>query len=284
MPAAPASANVGPQGAPRLRSSFCTIGFQRNKWGAQRTVEVPIDDILPVLAEAGYDAAEIWWPHIEALDDAGLDRLAARLASHRLGVAMISPYFNFTTSDETAAESMALAQLVLHAARRLRAGGVRCFTGKTASADATPEQWSRAVRCLRELGDASRADGIAWCLETHSWNLMDTIDGSRRLIEDVARDNVRLILQPSTFHEQWLAAVDALLPYARHVHATNSRPGADGKAVGCALADGAMDWRLIIARLRAAGFVGHVSIEWFGEDPAGMARREAPWLRAAFAG
>ena len=43
----------------------------------------------------------------------------------------------------------------------LGAHNIRIFTGNHRSADATPEQWARATRCLQELCDAAAEHGTA---------------------------------------------------------------------------------------------------------------------------
>ena len=83
-----------------MKSSMCTIGFQKNKWGRDRSVEIPLREILPILSEAGLDGVEIWIDHLAALDDKGREQALRQLQQLKLGVAMISPYFDFTTSDD----------------------------------------------------------------------------------------------------------------------------------------------------------------------------------------
>jgi sugar phosphate isomerase/epimerase len=257
-----------------MHTSFCTIGFQKNKWGKDKRLETPLAAILQVLAEAGYDGVEIWADHWMLATPPEQEAILAQLADLTLRVAMISSYYDFTTSDESAGQSMTNARRILDAARRLGSRGIRLFTGKTASRDATPAQWSRCARCLQQLCDESAADGILWCLETHSWNLMDTIEGSLRILREVGRPNIKLIFQPSTFGGDYMAALDALAMHAAHVHATNHK----GKERAL-LADGEIDYRAVIGGLRRFGFDGFISVEWFGDDPAGVARKESPYLR-----
>jgi sugar phosphate isomerase/epimerase len=260
-----------------MKISFCTIAFQKNKWGKEIHAEKPLRDILPLIATAGYDGAELWWGHISELSANELADTARQLRDLQLAVPMISPYFNFTTSDESAAESLVAARQAIAIARQLDARAIRCFTGRTASKDATPEQWARTVRCLQTLADETKADGIRWCFETHDWNLMDTIPSTRRLVESIGRDNVRLILQPSTFHDDWFNATRELAPLARHVHATNIRAN---EKTSRGLEDGDMDWRQIIASLNAAGYQDYISVEWFDTEQVVVAlQREAKYLR-----
>lgn len=255
-----------------MKISFCTIGFQNNKWGAKRVVEKSYAEIVPLLAAAGYDGVETWYPHVESLDPAAVRGL---VAGHRLAIPMLSSYYNFTKTPDTAAESVRHALEVVARAQQMGALAIRIFTGGDASAAATPEQWSRAAECLQQIADAAAPHNIRLACETHRGNLTDTVAGSLELLRRVSRPNVGLILQPSTFGENYLAACETLAPHAFHVHATNAR---DGK--NTALEDGTMDYRQIIALLRRHNFSGYISIEWMGAEPADMARREAKYLRS----
>jgi sugar phosphate isomerase/epimerase len=253
-----------------IKTSFCTIAFQKDKWGADRAVEMHLREILPILAAAGYDGAELWGPHVMDMSDGELDELAGLLREGRLAPAMISPYFDFTTSGSTAGQSVTDGLRAIEIARKLGAGGIRCFTGRVGGAEASAEQWDRAVAGLRELADAGAPDGIFLACETHGRNLMDTVDSSIELIERVDRMNVGLIFQPDTFGQRYLDALDRLGSYARHVHASN------GEAY---LGEGQTDYARIVAGLRRFGFDGFISVEWMGPDPAAAAAHEAPYLR-----
>lgn len=255
-----------------MHLSFCTIAFQQNKYGGDKTLDVPVIDLLPRIAAAGYDGVELWAPHVAELTDDELAALKARLDALGLAVPMISPYFKLTKTQEQADASVAEGLRLIEIARALGAKGIRCFTGGTASADATEEHWARAVAALQTLADAGPE--LWWALETHSWNLMDTIESSIRLVGCVGRRNVRLILQPSTFGDDWRSATEGLAAYACHVHATNKT--ADG---GFSLEHGEMDWAWIVDRLRAAGFDGFYSVEYMGPEPDRVLTESAPFMR-----
>ncbi len=255
--------------------SFCTIAFQENKWGKDRRVERPLGEILPILAEAGYDAAEVWGPHVEGLDPSGLDAVRSQLTQCGPAVSLVSPYFDFTTSEASARRSLELGGRTIDIAAALGARGLRCFTGKTGSDEATAAQWDRAVQGLRTLADAADERSLILALETHSRNLMDTIDSSAELVERIDRRNVGLIYQASTFGaEDYLDALDRLAPHVVHVHATNARQGA--RAL---LESGDLDYARIVDRLKKERFRGFLSVEWLGPDPETVAVGEARYLR-----
>jgi sugar phosphate isomerase/epimerase len=261
-----------------MKISFCSIGFQKHKWSSPLTIEQPLREILPAIAAAGCDGVEIWEPHLRFLDATELAEIARQLADLRLEVAMISPYFNFTTSDETAAQSLADARRVLAQARQLGGRAIRVFTGKTASKDATPAQWQRTTTSLQQLADESLADGIQWVAEIHAWNLMDTVESTQRLLAEVDRPNFGIIYHPSNLKPDYLGAIAQFGPAIRHVHATNARDKQAGP-----LAEGELDYRQIIPQLKSCGYLGYLSIEWFGADPALVAQRETAYLRSLLA-
>ncbi len=265
-----------------MRICQCSIGYQQeNRYKPEAGIQVPLVDILPDLGRWGYDGVEIWEPHVGRLDLDGFEDVRRGLADHGLAVPMLSSYYNFTKSLQHAVESMRRARGVLEEARWLGADNIRIFTGNHRGEDATIEQWARCVSCLRDLADVAAAYGIGLAAELHDWNLMNTTDNALRLVELVGKDNFGLIFQPSDVFPGHEESLERLAPHIRHVHATNKTGPAEegGKARGCALAEGRMDWPRMLRRLGELGFTGYVAIEWMGPDPAAMGEREAAWLR-----
>lgn len=103
---------------------------------------------------------------------------------------------------------------------------------------------------------------------------MDTPDGAERLLELVARPNFRLIFHPSLFGAGAEAAWSRLRKHVHHVHATNGDAG---------LAAGPVDYPALLDRLRSDDWNGALSVEWFGDEPEAVARREAAYLRRLLA-
>lgn len=252
-----------------LASSFCSIAFQRqDKWKPNPVVQMPLTAVVDRVAAAGYAGIEIWEPHYGSLNEHGRARARQRMADAGLVVPMLSSYYNFTKSPEHARDSLANGHRVLAEAVELGARNLRLFTGNHRSADASQTQWLRTRDCLRELCDAAASHNIGLCLETHDWNLMDTVPGTLRLLELVDRPNLGLIFQPSTFGNQYRWALEQLAPWTRHVHATNNG----------LLGQGKMDYEAILSRLLARGVSGYVSVEWMGASPERVCAIDGPWL------
>jgi 3-dehydroshikimate dehydratase len=257
-----------------VKLSFCSIAYQQKKWSTPLVVETDLRDIIPRVRQAGYDGIEIWEPHLRGFDESGLRDLGSTLVEAGLAVPMISPYFNFTKSPDHIRDSLDLGRRLIETCQPLRPAALRCFTG-TASHQATPKQWQGAADALRELATIAAAHGMFLALETHAWNLMDTVDSTFRLLDMVHHPALGIIFQPSTFAPDHLAAMDRLRPHIRHIHATNNKEGQ-----ACTLAGGEMCWRTILDRLQEQPFEGFISVEWFGSEPDAALQREAAYLHS----
>jgi sugar phosphate isomerase/epimerase len=264
---------------PAMRISVCSIAWRDGSGYGQQAPITPFAELLPRIRSWGYDGVELWWPHIEGLDAAGLTGLRDMLRSAGLAVPMISAYYDFTGTPAAAARSLALGHRVMAAARLLGAPAIRIFTGKKRSTGADAGEWRQCCAALRELASAGRnpaaqGGGVALAAEIHDWNLMDSINGCERLIQQVDHPGFGFIFHPSLFAPDPVPALHRLRPAVRHVHAIN---GAGG------LADGPVDWKRLIRAFRAVDYRGYLSVEWFGPDADMVAAREAAFLRAALA-
>lgn len=219
-----------------IRLAQSTIGHVPDKSGPGEPTELPA--ILDQVAAKGYDGVEIWEPHLAQQDLVAIRQHLDRL---HLAVPLVSSYFNFTKSAEKATESLAQAHRVIDETRAIGGSAIRVFTGGDRSADASPEQWDRCVACLQELADAGAPDGIELWLHTHDWNLVDTVDGCRRLLDRVARDNVGLLFKPSYFFPRYVWDLECLADAIRGVQVTVD--GADD------LEQGRIDYTGIMALL-----------------------------------
>lgn len=249
-----------------MKISYCTIGFRKQP-------QISLGEIIRMLSAAGYDGVEIWEPHIHGLSDAELDALRRQLDAAGLTVAMISPYFNFTTSDESAAASVVEGLKLVAQAQRLGAGGIRVFAGSCGSAAATPEQWQRSVRSLQQLADSGAP--VTWVVEPHEGTLADSVEMQLRYLREVNRPTVKAIYQATNLMPDYLGALDKLAPAIAHIHANNYF----GDANYPPLEGGELDYAKIVAGLRRIGFAGFISVEYLGVNPQAAMTREIAYLR-----
>lgn len=211
---------------------------------------------LGYIAGLGYDGTEFWEKHLCELD---VDQLAEQLNQIQLSVAQICPYFNFTGTQAEWDESVAVAETYIDYSRRLPGKPlIRVFTGKAGSADATPEQWQAGVKGLRKACELAAPDGIGFALETHHGSLMDTLESTTRLLDDVGMDNLGVNYQPGPKMGPWQDWVEQLGHRMVHFHCHNY--GDDGKATF--LDEGAYyDFAEFVDAVAKKGFNGYLSVE-----------------------
>lgn len=252
-----------------MKPAFCSIAVR----------DEPLDSIVPRLASIGYEGIEIWGPHLEEfVGRRSLPELAQLLEAHQLPAACLSPYFDFVTSDEKAHESRQAAARAVEAATALGRPLVRLFTGPAASAQATPEQWERAITSLREVCDAGAPHGITFVVEVHPDNLMDTTASTLLLLNRVGRANLRVNLDIFNLFargEDVIWALNELYPHTAHIHLKNRREGKPAL-----LDEGELEYSPFMTALRDRWYGGYLSVEWFGPDPYWAAAESLSYLRS----
>lgn len=249
----------------------CSIAFRREGIAAA----------LPHLAQWGFDGVEAWGPHLDQLDDAGLDTLRQQAADLGLTIPVVSPYLFLTRDDpELIAQSLATAERSVHQARRLGASRIRTFVDAgplgIGSTQADAGHWARAVGNLRRI--TATAPELLFVVETHRNTLADTADSALRLLREVDAANLRILFQPTRAAclDDW----QALRQHVHHVHLQQQHPDGHGH-----LDDEPDTLSPLLARMVADGYDGPMSIEycWPTADPARLHGGLA-WLRATLGG
>ncbi len=254
-----------------IRPSMCSIAWRND----------PVEQVIPIVAEAGYSGIELWGPHVDhyAQEHGELRSLAALLQRYGLQVPMISPYFDLATDLEG---SLELARRTLDQCRELGAPLVRVFTRGGDSAKASTTTWRTVVAGLKQLCELAAAQGIGMAMETHGGHLHDTTASTLRLIRQVGMDNLCVNLDIFNLYaigEDPLRALKRLLPWVRILHLKNAVWEGGKWRSGAPLAAGAMDYAAFLQALAESNYGGFASIEWFGTDPATAATGELAYLR-----
>lgn len=251
-------------------------------WGVP---DKPVEEGLETLKKVGFDGIELWpvelWRH-------GAQAWANALNSAGLRCFQLCPYFNFVSGEKAIADSYKQLEQFVGAARILKCGRLRVFTGPpwgegvVGSREATPSQWESAISHLQKFCDIANLDGIELCLECHDGSLMDDSNGALRLLQGVARKNLSINLQLPFVGEAWHVSVDRLAAYTRHIHIHN---WTESLGVGniTFLDAGRFNWFPVLERLEERGCesvclsVEHITHD--GRDSAmDTARRDGPFL------
>jgi sugar phosphate isomerase/epimerase len=229
---------------------------------------LPIEEILPRVAELGYEGVEIWGPHLDGKPDEELATLAREARDLNLAIACLTPYFCFTGTKEMWEASLGIARRFIHYAQVLGAPLVRGLTSVgielkdykerpiakleswAPSEKATEEQWEETIRAYRTItAEIEKAAGdVTFAMETHGNNLTDTLAGCRRLLAAVKSPHLKLLYQNFLGRDP-IDGLDEVYDDVVHVHV--QYVGGRGKK-----------FLPVVTRLAEKGYEGWVNVEF----------------------
>ncbi len=242
--------------------------------------ELPLLERPAAAAKHGFDAVELWWP-FDGPEPPAAETAALRRAVESAGVRLTA--LNFDAGDMAAGERGLLARpdgaerflAGIGPAVRL-AGELGCPVLNALYGNGPGTDRELAVANLRRAADEAAGVGatvVVEALNSHD-NPRYPITSSQAafaLIDEVDRENVAFLADLYHLHrmgEDVLALIDRHAARFGHVQIADDpgrgRPGSGG-----------MPYPEILARLAAAGYEGHVGLEYRHEGPGAFDWRHA---------
>ncbi len=220
----------------------------------------------------GIGALDLGYLHRPGLDKAALLAEPERLADEvrALGVALPNLYHIFGTSlsDRNLADAASrerneadLRQVV----RFMRAAGIPTLfvlPGVVNPGQGRGEAVSVAVGSLERLVPIAEAGGVALTVEPHVHSAFESPAATLELLHRVPGLKLTLDYAHFTCLGYRQDEIDGLAPYAAHVHLRQGRPG----TLQCKLTLGTLNFGAMLGTLRAAGYDGHLTIEYVHQD------------------
>ena len=249
--------------ATQIQLNFCSIAFRHE----------PLEQIIPRLANIGYDGVEVFFAHVDGMDTTGLKAIRRQADEFQIRLPVFSPYFCLTRGSAEYDQTLRTATHAVEVAHILGATKIRTFTDVgpdgLASAQATNAHWEQAVRGLRTITAMDR--NLEFVVETHEQTLADTVDTIRRLMREVSAPNLNVNFQScKDFLCRGLnSAFDDLAPWISHMH-LHQTTASHGD--GWVETVGEIDFPDFIAHAKQAGYCGSMSVEYCWRD--------VPWERA----
>ena len=246
-------------------------------------------DLIDHAKRLGFDILEICIEDPATIDTA---RIVARLNRTGLKATVcgaFGPDRNLSSDDAAVRENgVAYVRRCVEIAAALGAGTVvgpmYAATGETRmlAPQERQAQWRLAVESISQAADFALTHGVALGIEPlnrFETDLVNTVDQGLRMVTDVGRPNVGLLLD--TFHmnieEKDIPA--ALRRAGKHIvefHACANDRGAPG--------EDHLPWREIVRALHDVGFRGPVVIESFTPEIKEIARAVSIWRPLAESG
>lgn len=241
-----------------MKIGLCTIALR----------EWPLEDVLKVAGEIGFDGVEIWGKegHLGALHDAGRVRRvrgAADDAGVEIGV--FGSYIEPLTADfETASRH------ALQIADGLGTKLVRVWAARGRPGTLSREDYALAVSQMAAFCKRADERGMTLAIESHVDYICETSAAMLQFLGDVAADNLKVNWQASWREHTGdpYESLAALMDHIVCIHAQNYDGTERNRTF---LAAGTVDYRRVIAALQRAGYDGYLEIEF----PAGDASVEA---------
>jgi len=175
-------------------------------------------EIGTLMEECGLTAIE-WGGdvHVPSASPQDIADACSISAAHGIRPVAYGSYYKPWAESE---QSRAAIRQDIGCARALGAKTIRIWAGQKGSADITAEERANVVRELQDACDAAKSSGLTVSLECHNWTLTDDCDSSLRLLDEVARENLRLYWQPNQFRDNAynLETLKRELPYISNVH------------------------------------------------------------------
>lgn len=253
-----------------MRYSMCTtFAKQRN-----------IEEVILMASRLNLDGIEIWEGHIDGYiaRNGDINKLKSLLNANGLECVTVSPYLDLIT-EKTVDANMAVARKCIRYARALDCPMVRVFLGDKASREVTAEEWERCFSALRELAKDAIDNGIILALEIHNGKPTDTKEAVLKVLKAVDSEALKLIFDGFNFIPDGLdmmEAYEALKDYTVHYHFKNLKWDVH---ICVPLDEGDADFTPLVKAVKASGYDGYISFEYFADDPSDMIRKSWDWFK-----
>jgi sugar phosphate isomerase/epimerase len=164
---------------------------------------------------------------------------------------------------EERARSRALFADMLDLASRTEAPGLTILPGIDWPGESHDDSFDRAVEELSWRGEHARARGVGFSIEPHLGSIAQQPQEAECLCV-ATQALVGLTLDYSHFVYQGYpeAEIEPLAAHARHLHARGARE----TRMQCALKDSTIDFEAMLDAAAAAGYTGHVGLEYLWID------------------
>jgi sugar phosphate isomerase/epimerase len=266
-----------------MRFAFCNEGFGDRAWSA----------VCAAIAEAGYDGVEIApYTLAEKVQDIpSRERGDIRSLAQDTGLEIVGLHWLLVKPEglhighpdqavraRTRDYLCHLVDFCADVGGKLMVFGSPGQRGGTEGA-AADDAWAWAAEVFRGVSPVLAEREITLCIEPltpEETDFINTAAEARRLVEEVAHPNFRMILDAKAMCSEGTPIPDIIRAnrdMLAHVHANDENRQGPGF--------GEVDFRPILAALRGIGYGGYISVEPFEfiPDVGVVARRSVRYLR-----
>ncbi|KIL38231.1 xylose isomerase [Gordoniibacillus kamchatkensis] len=216
------------------------------------------------------------------------EQLEFKAAAERNGLVSLSvtPYLNDL--------DVAATERALRTAKLIGASFIRVGVAGYNRSETFGELFNKTRNYLREAAALCSEYGVKGLIEIHHNTIAPSPSAAYRLVEGHDPDTLGVLYDPGNMvhegMENYRMGLELLGPYLAHVHVKNGawKPGerqADGTvAWSCGwtpMREGIVNWKQVVADLKAVGYAGYLGIEDFSGqyDSRAMLHEFAAYMR-----
>jgi len=242
-----------------LQVCLSTIALEPNRWGGTRLPKQPqLARLIPIIADAGLRAIEIWEGHLMVESAEDVCELAALARRAGLRVPVVGAYLNMGAAGAELEQQRRKMDHLFRAAELFGSEIVKYFAGNKPYKEADASFKAQAVKYLDEMcGLAERAD-VLLAAETHGGTVTDCQEGALWWAGQSQSPRHRLLYQAYGHDaDEAIEQLKGVAPHVSYVHVAGVR---DGQYVP--LAEAELDFAALLRAIKAAGFDGWICLEF----------------------
>ena len=237
-------------------------------WGMPK---VPIDVIVPHLAELGFDGIELtvipgWSTEMYSLDTDERRRIPRLVKEHGLALTAVSGHTSLAETDPaTHARNVQRLKDEIDLCAEWALDGEPPCLGTTLGGK--PDQWATMkptmIERIDELVEHAAARGVVLALEPHIASLIETPDRMLELLAAIPSPHLRATFDISHFNIQGYSiqeSVAAMAPVAASTHVKDERGRAPDHEF-LIPGEGEFDYVTYLREMQKVGFTGHITAE-----------------------
>ena len=247
---------------------------EKLKLGVMTYIHTTPEEAVAKIAELGLETCQVGWPPMGPLELA--QELNTQADAHGITITTLwaglpgPAVWNFIEGPVTIglvprewrAERV---EALKHAARVAAAIGVQSITTHVGFIPEFPGDplYTETVEALKDVVGECQAHGVEFWFETGQETPITLL----RTIQDIGMDNVGINLDPANLLMYGKAnPVDALDVFGQWVRGTHCKDGeypTDGRSLGVEkpMGEGRVNFPVLIPKLKALGYRGHLTIE-----------------------
>ncbi len=237
-------------------------------------------DLIPKVAEMGFDGVEIPFNDLDILDAKATGQAREKAGVGLTACAVVMPGTSITSPDgaERALGTERLKRIVDLTAEMggdVVAGPLYAPVRQLTGCARTSDEWAWGVEGLRAAAEHAGQAGITLAVEPlnrFETHFLNTAEDAAKLAQAVDHPNLKV--QLDTFHgnieeKDMAAAIRATGPLLGHFHASENDRGVPGT--------GQVPWEACFAALAEVNYEGWVTIESFASDILDLCAAACIW-------